>query len=198
MTNLNLIELFKKIIIDEDSFDSLKEYSRSRNMRIPDHANLEDKLFNTLKNFNEEVSKKIEDPEDPWFGDPVPPEMKKPVTQENFKRAEDAIFLSSSNIPPIYTDFIYKYHVYEDASKKENFINILKESLSLIIKSYEIMGQESRYIDNDFNIIFNNVTGGVSRRIENRIEEVYALDPAVIFTGPEREVYDILNKYGLL
>jgi len=190
--NLNLIQLFDKIIIDEESFDSLKRYSRSRNMRIPDNVNLDDKLFKALAKFNEEITKKLEDP---WIGEP---ELKKAEIQENFKKVEDSIFLNATTIPPIYTDFIYNYHIYTDVSKKESSINILKECLASILKAYEFMGQESRYIDSNYNIIFNNVTGGISRRIENRIEEVYALDPAVVFTGPEREVYDILNRYGLL
>ena len=193
--NLNLIELFNKIIIDEESFDSLKEYSRSRNMRIPDHIDLNDKLFNALKTFNEYIFKKMEDP---WLSDPELKDPRKPEIKENFKKIEESIFLSATTIPNIYSDFIYKYHVYTDASKKESSINILKECLTNILKAYEMMGQESRYIDSNYNIIFNNVTGGIASRIENRIEEVYALDPAVVFTGPEREVYDLLNRYGLL
>lgn len=190
--NYNITELFDKIIISEENFDRIKDYSRSKNSRVPDYINLDSKLFNALEEFN---TANLSNLDDPWIGGP---KILEPNTQRKFKKIEDDIFLNDTTISPIYTDFIFKYHIFNDSSVKDKSINTLKKCLSSILKVYEIIEQENRYFDSNYNIIFTNLTVGISNKIEKRIEEVYSLDPVSIFTGPQREVYDILNKHGLL
>jgi hypothetical protein len=190
--NLNILDLFGKIIIDDTSFDKIKAYARSKNIRVPDNTNLDGKLFNNLNDFK---NSNLENLDDPYLGEP---KINETQTQERFKKLEDEIFINSTRMPSIYTDFIYKYHIYSDASLKEKAINTLKDCLVSINNVYDYLKQDKKYFDNDLNIIFNNLNMGLVRRIESRIQEVYSLEPASLYNSQQIQILDILKQYDLI
>jgi hypothetical protein len=194
--NLNLIQLFKKIIIDERSFERIVRYSRSRNIQTPSNTEFNDNLYKVLNNFTEDIIKNLQDSN--WVPGITRIPLSKSEVQNEFKDQENKIFLDATSITPIYTNYIFSYHIINDTTEKDNALNSLKSCLDSIIKAYDFIQQEKRYFDKDYNIIFNNLDSGLVRRVEARIEEVYDLVPAALFNDQQNEVYDILDKYNLI
>lgn len=192
----NIINVFSKVIIDDRSFDRLKAFARSRNLNIPENIQLNMRLFEVYDIFRAGLDQILQPTGILGSGEP---EIKTNQTKRNEFYGDVRKLFETSTIDPIYS-FIFKYHTFTDQSNKDKALDSLKKLLGIIKKAYDIIEEpeDKRYFDNNYNLIFTNITMGLATRIENRLRDIDQMGPASTFNDQQYEVYEILSKYDLL